>query len=325
MDKKLLIQIPCYNEENSLPITVNSIPSKIKNISVIDILIIDDGSVDRTVEVAKTLKVKYIISNAKNEGLAKTFLNGVDFFLTKNYDFLVNLDADNQYKADQIDRLLNPLIHDQNIDCVIGERKIYSFKIFNLIKSILQLTGSFFVSFLIGTKIKDVTTGFRSYRRKVLENFKIYNEFSYTLESLLFLTYKKKKLFSVEVDVNKEVLRESRLFKSNFDYIFKQFPVIIKSFAMYFPFKFFFFLSCLFLFPSIFFIIRFLINFIIRPEISSNIQSLILSASMLIISFFMILFGVISELILKNREIMENIENKITKDNKINSYRIIIE
>lgn len=320
MKKKLLIQIPCYNEENTLPITISSIPKKIKGIDNYDIVVIDDGSNDKTIEIAEKKGVKYIISNSRNRGLAKTFLNGVNFFKKTNYDYLVNLDADNQYNANDIEKLVEPLLNDE-FDCVIGQRKISSFKIFSYFKSLLQIIGSFVLSLIIGTKIKDVTTGFRAYNKRALEKINIYNNFSYTLESLLFFASKKIRLFCIDIETNKEVLRESRLFNGNLEYISKQIPIIVSSFAMYFPLKFFSSISIIFFTPGLILIFRFLLKYFATPDQAGNIQSLILSSIFIVVSFIFLMLGVISDLISKNRKILETMRNN-SSENKIN-YKII--
>lgn len=313
MSNKLLIQIPCFNEEASLPITLNSIPNKIRNIDSYDILIIDDGSTDKTIEIAKKFNVKYIISNEKNLGLAKTFENGVNYFKSKDYDYLVNLDADNQYSANDIEKLVEPLVKNE-FDTIIGQRKINSFKIFGFFKTLLQLFGSFIISFLVGHNIKDATSGFRAYNRKILNNFKIYNEFSYTLESLLFFKSQKAKIKCIDIETNKKVLRKSRLFKNNFDYIMKQLPVIVRSFSIYFPFRFFSYISVLFFLPGAFLILRFFIYYLINGFQGGNIQSLILATILIIISFLLLMLGVISESISHNRKLIEKINESFIKD-----------
>ena len=326
MSNKLLIQIPCFNEEASLPITLNAIPKKIKNIDSYDILVIDDGSTDKTLEIAKKFDVKYIISNKKNLGLAKTFENGVNFFKSQDYDYLVNLDADNQYSANDIEKLVEPLVSNE-FDTIIGQRKINSFKIFGFFKSLLQLFGSFIISILVGHDIKDATSGFRAYNKKILNNFKIYNEFSYTLESLLFFKSQKAKIKCIDIETNKTVLRKSRLFKSNFDYIMKQLPVIIRSFSIYFPFRFFSYISALFFIPGAFLILRFFIYYVINSFQGGNIQSLILATILIIISFLLLMLGVISESISRNRKLIEKINDNLNKEDTSaqNKYTIIKE
>jgi len=236
---KLIIQIPCYNEEKTLPITFNDLPKKLDNIDEIDYVIINDGSTDNTVEVAKKLGIKHIINIKKNQGLANAFKCGLKYAIEQNADIIVNTDADNQYCGADIEKLIKPIINGE-ADIVIGVRPINYIEHFSYLKKKLQQLGSWFVRIISKTNVIDATSGFRAYSRNAALQINIYTDFTYTLETIILAAKKKLIIKNVPISVNKK-LRESRLFKSNFQYILKSVKTIIRLTLLYEPLKIYFF------------------------------------------------------------------------------------
>lgn len=247
----LIVQIPCYNEEKSILKVVNSIPKKLKGIKKIDILIIDDGSSDNTHKIINSrIKKDFYIRLPVNKGLANAFKIGINKCLEKKADLIVNLDGDNQYKASDIQSLIDPIIIN-NYDFTIGERRFKNIKTFSFIKKFLQIFGSLVVSKIVKFNIKDATSGFRAYNRKTASKIFVYNNFTYTIESLMHFSNTKLSFKGIPIDVNQKE-RESRLFKSNFEYIFKTFCIILRVFFLKYPFKLMTFLSIIFLVPGLY-------------------------------------------------------------------------
>ncbi|MCK5493144.1 MAG: glycosyltransferase family 2 protein [Candidatus Omnitrophica bacterium] len=233
----LFIQIPCLNEEKTLPSVIASLPKKIDGIDKIYILLVDDGSTDKTVEVAQNLGIDYIIKNNSNLGLAATFCKGVDAGLFLGADIIVNVDGDNQYKAENISDLIKPILEKRE-DIVVGCRNINTNGDFSILKKILQIIGSKVVCHLAQIDIPDTTSGFRAMNCIAARKFVIRCKFSYTLEMLCQSRRIGLRIGWVPVGVN-EKTRESRLFKSNFEYVFQQMKIIIVVLLEYYPLAFF--------------------------------------------------------------------------------------
>lgn len=299
---KLLIQIPCYNEENVIAKTVREIPKKIDGIDKISLLILDDGSKDKTLEITKKIKITYLLKNKTNIGLGKTFQKGLSFFKNSDYDILVNTDADNQYKAENIKDLILPIINDQS-DIVIGKRDIENIKTFSFLKKKLQKLGSFVVKIIVGQKISDATSGFRAYNKVAASKIKIFSKFSYTLESLIQASDNNLRIGEISIDTNLPT-RPSRLFKSNTQFIYNQLKIIIMCFAVYKPIPFFSLISSPFLFFGLYLIFRFLYYYIFF-KYSGLIQSLIIANTFIFIALIIFLLGIIGELIKINRKLLE--------------------
>lgn len=216
---KLIIQIPCFNEENTLPLVLNNIPRVIPGISSIEVLVIDDGSTDKTAFVADQLGVNHIIQNKTNLGLAKTFAKGIKYCLDANADIIVNTDGDNQYFGGDIKLLVDSILND-NADIAIGQRPILDNPNFSFFKKHLQVIGSFVVGTILNIKISDVTSGFRAYNVRAARAINLIGKFSHTLETLVILSARKDiKITTVPINVNCNT-RPSRLFKSNLSYIY---------------------------------------------------------------------------------------------------------
>ena len=234
---KLIIQIPCYNESETLEIALNALPKHIAGIDIIEYLIINDGSSDNTIEVAQKWGVHYIVNFRRNKGLAKGFMAGLDACLRNGADIIVNTDADNQYCGDDIEKLIRPILEGKT-DIVIGERPIDTTEHFSLLKKKLQHFGSWVVRKASKTDIPDAPSGFRAYSREAAMKLNVVNEYTYTLETIVQAGRDKIAMTSVSIRTNPE-LRKSRLFNSMFGYVKKSMLTIIRAFMMYKPLRFF--------------------------------------------------------------------------------------
>ena len=307
---KLVIQIPCYNEEKALPVTLKDLPSSIEGISEIRVLVIDDGSTDNTVETARQNGVTDIIKLKKRKGLAVVFAAGLDHALKMGADIVVNMDADNQYKGSDIERLVRPIL-EKRADVVIGNRRIEEIAHFSFIKKKLQRLGSRIVRYLSGLDIPDATTGFRAYSKDAILKLNVISEFTYTLETIIAAGNKGLVVENIEVSTNPE-LRKSRLFSSIPEYMVRSIATLIRVYTMYRPLKVFLLLGG-FIF-SIGFIIglRFL-YFYLTGSGAGHIQSLILFAVLTILGFQTMLWGMLSDLIAANRRLVENTLSKVKR------------
>ena len=229
---KLVIQIPCYNEEENLEKVIDGLPKQIEGIDIIEYMVINDGSTDRTQEIAKTKNVNYIIDVFPNKGLANAFTTGIDEALKNGADIIVNIDGDHQYSGKDIPKLIKPIL-DKKADMVIGEREIEKF---SPIKRFLQRFGSLCVRIVSKTKVPDTTSGFRAYSREYALKLNVYNEFTYTLETIIQAGANKAKIQTVKIHSLPNT-RKSRLFKNIPEYIYKSSANIIKALLIYKPIK----------------------------------------------------------------------------------------
>ena len=310
---RLFIQIPCFNEEEQLTQTIAELPKKINGINEIKILIIDDGSTDNTIKVAKRNGVDFIISHNINRGLAQAFSSGIEACLKLGADIIVNTDADNQYKGACIQKLVKPILENRS-DIVIGSRPIENNNEFSMIKKKLQKLGSFVISKLSGIRIPDATSGFRSYSRHAAYQINVLSKFTYTLETIIQCSQRNILINSVDIQINSKI-RDSRLFKNNFQYVFKS---IIDIFYITLQVKPNFILGII-SFVSIFigFVIgfRFLILLFINDfsfvNNSGYIQSLILASIFLIFGSTAILVTFLANQLAGNRRYLEKILFKL--------------
>jgi glycosyltransferase involved in cell wall biosynthesis len=302
---KLIIQIPCFNEEKTLPLTVKDLPKKIPGISKIEYLVIDDGSSDNTVNVAKKCGVHHIIKNEINKGLAYTFKKGIDESIRLGANIIVNTDADNQYSGFDIPKLIYPIIKNK-ADIVVGTRPILSHQDFTFVKKILQVLGSYVVRILSGTDVKDAPSGFRAYSIESAMKINIFSNYTYTLETLIQAGQQGERIISVPIKVNSK-LRESRLFKGMFQYISRSLATLVRIFAVYRPLMFFGFIGIAFLFIGFIPLLRYFYLYLNNQQ-GDHLQSIVLGTLLIIIGFFAILAGFVGDIISVNRKLLEEIK-----------------
>lgn len=307
---KLIIQIACFNEEKTLPETLKALPKKLKGINKIEILVINDGSTDGTLEVAKKHRVDHILSFKKNQGLARSFMAGLNECLKHNADIIVNTDGDNQYCADDIPNLIQPILEGK-ADMVIGARPISRIKHFSFPKKIMQKIGSWLVRKVSHTNVLDAPSGFRAIARNAALKLNVFNNFTYTHETIIQAGLKNMVIKSVPVRVN-PVERPSRLFKSIPSYIIRSFIAILRMVVVYRPFRFFLTLGLIFLLGGLIFGLRYL-YYVIVGEGGGHIQSVILSGVLVGISFQMILVAFVVDLLGVNRKLLEEIQYRLRK------------
>lgn len=307
---KLIIQIPCLNEEETLDITYHDLPKQINGIDEIEYLIINDGSTDRTVERAKELGIHHVVSFKQNKGLAKGFMAGLDACLHLGADIIVNTDADNQYCGSDIEKLVQPILQDK-ADIVIGERPIDETEHFSWRKKQFQHLGSWVVRVASGTDIPDAPSGFRAYSREAALRINVTNNYTYTLETIIQAGHDKIAMTSVPIRTNGET-RPSRLFSSMWRYMKRSSSVIIRSFMMYKPLRFFSMLGGGIFLLGTLLGIRFL-YFLFNGGGSGHTQSLILSAVLILMGFQTIIVGMQADIIAANRKLLEDIQYRVRK------------
>ena len=305
---KLIVQIPCYNEEHTLPQTVAEIPREVPGVDSVEILIIDDGSTDRTQEIAREIGVDHIIVNKKNIGLAKTFSRGIDACLKAGADIIVNTDGDNQYHGRDIAKLIAPILKHE-ADIVVGDRQTEKIEHFSARKKFLQKIGSRVVRRLSKLEVPDAVSGFRAFNRDAAIKLNVLSSFSYTIEILIQAGKRNLTVTSVPVSTNPKT-RDSRLSKGISSFIGRQVTTIIRVYAMYQPLKVFFYLGLVLTLIGITPVIRFL-YFYFTTGHSGHIQSLILGGILLLMGFFTFLFGLLADLISNNRQLSEKALEKI--------------
>lgn len=307
---KLIIQIPCYNEEETLSETINDIPEKIDGIDEIEILVVNDGSTDTTTQVARELKVNYIVEFPKNLGLARAFDAGLKNCVKYGADIIVNLDADNQYCAEDIPKLIKPLLENK-ADIVIGARPIEKIKNFSPVKKILQKLGSYVMKKISGADILDAPSGFRAFSRYAAKRINIFDNYTYTMESIIQAQRKGLSIVSVPIRVNEnDFARPSRLIKNNFQYIFRYAKTMIRFFIIYHPFRFFASLAAFFFILGFGIGLRFL-YFYFLGDGAGHIQSLILCGLLITVSFQTALLAIIADLMGINRKLIEDVQIKV--------------
>lgn len=305
---KLIIQIPCYNEAETLEIALNALPKHIDGIDTIEYLIINDGSTDDTVQVARNWGVNYVVSFKKNKGLARGFMAGIDACLRNGADIIVNTDADNQYNADDIEKLVKPILEGKT-DIVVGARPIDDIEHFSPIKKKLQHLGSYTVQKASGTDIPDAPSGFRAYSREAAMHLNVINEYTYTLETIVQAGRSKIPMMSVPIRTNAE-LRPSRLFHSISSYVKKSMVTIVRAYMMYKPMTFFGAIGGLFLLAGLIIGIRYL-TFFFGGHTSGHIQSLILCSTLILFGVNTIVLGFMGSMIGANRKILEDIQYRV--------------
>ncbi len=307
---KLIIQIPCYNEAKTLTIALDDLPKHIDGIDEIEYLIINDGSRDDTVQVAKDWGVNYVVNFPQNKGLAQGFMAGIDACIRNGADIIVNTDADNQYCGEDIEKLVRPIINGE-AEIVIGERPIDDIDDFSPLKKKLQHLGSYVVRLASATDIPDAPSGFRAFSKDAAMHLNVVNQYTYTLETIVQAGRNKMAITSVPVRTNPE-LRKSRLFHSMGSYIKKSMLTIVRAFLMYRPLTFFSICGLIPFTVGMVYIIRFLI-FFARGNGAGHTQSLVFATMLIIIGFMTFILGLQADIIAANRKILEDVQYRIRR------------
>jgi glycosyltransferase involved in cell wall biosynthesis len=307
---KLIIQIPCYNEAETLPLTLSALPRSVAGFDSVEWLIIDDGSIDDTVRVAKETGADYIVRHTRNQGLSRAFMTGIRECVRLGADVIVNTDADNQYDARDIPSLVRPIL-DGSADMVVGARPIDNISHFSPTKKILQKIGSWVVRTVSRTDIPDAASGFRAIRKDAARELSVFNDYTYTLETLIQAGQKNMAVTSVPVRVNQQS-RPSRLIKSIPDYLMRSFITIIRIFIIYQPFLFFSLIGAVLFGAGFLLGLRYLYFFFIGMG-SGHVQSLILASVLLGMGFQTFLIAFMADLLASNRKILEEIRYHLNR------------
>lgn len=308
--RKLVIQIPCYNEEGTLSIALKDLPRKVDGFDKIEWLIIDDGSRDNTVKIARECGVDHVISFNKNRGLARAFMAGLEASLRMGADVIVNTDADNQYNAQDIPALVKPILENR-ADIAVGARPINTIEHFSPLKKLLQKLGSWVVRAVSKTDILDAPSGFRAISRDAAIRLNVFNNYTYTLETIIQAGQKDMLIVSVPVRTNK-YLRPSRLLKGIFSYAKRSLVTIIRIFVVYKPFRFFMAIGLAAFGIGALIGIRYLV-YIFLGDTRGHIQSLILASILIGMGFQTILIAFLSDLIAVNRRLIEDVQYRLKK------------
>ena len=307
---KLIIQIPCFNEEETLAETLRDIPQAIDGVDVVETLIIDDGSTDRTVEVAQANGADHILRNPRNLGLARTFQRGLDMALAQGADIIVNTDGDNQYCGADIPKLIAPVLEGK-ADIVVGDRQTQTIEHFSPLKRFLQKMGSRAVGRLAGAEISDAVSGFRAFSREAAMGVTVRSTFSYTTETLIQAGRKRQVIVSVPIRTNK-VERPSRLFRSIPQFLSRTGRTMLRAYAMYEPLKIFLLLGVVLMASGLAPIGRFLFQYI-SGNGDGMIQSLILGGVLFLIGGICAMFALIADLVAYNRQLLELTLERVRK------------
>lgn len=301
---KLIIQIPCYNEEEAIGITLSQLPRTVPGISTVEWLIIDDGSTDRTIEVARAHGVDHVVRMTRNRGLAKAFMTGLDNCIKLGADIIVNTDADNQYDARDIPTLIAPILAGE-AEIVVGERPVFQTAHWSLFKKFLQKAGSWVVRMASGTDIPDAPSGFRAFTRDAAMRINVFNDYTYTIETIIQAGRKNMAITSVKIRTNPD-LRPSRLFRSIPAYVRKSLLTIVRILMTYRPFRFFALPGLFLLVLGSIPILRWLYLYA-EGKGAGNVQSLVLGALMLGMGGALVVVGLVADLIGVNRMLLEEL------------------
>lgn len=307
---KLIIQIPCLNEEEALPVALADLPRRVEGFDVVEWLVIDDGSTDRTVEVARAHGVDHVLSFGQRQGLARAFVAGLDYGLRHGADVIVNTDADNQYSAACIPALVKPIL-DRKALIVIGERPISEIKEMSPLKRMLQRLGSWVVKVASGTSVPDAPSGFRAIHRDAAVQLNVFNRYTYTMETIIQAGRRNIPMAWVPIKVN-PFLRPSRLIKSVPDFIRRSIVTIIRIFILYQPVQFFGLLAAACLLPAALLALRFLFYYS-EGQGDGHIQSLIFAGALLAVAAVLAIAGVIADLLAANRLLLEDIRIRLIR------------
>jgi glycosyltransferase involved in cell wall biosynthesis len=299
---KVFVQIPTYNEEETLGMVLESIPKKIPGVDL-EILIIDDSSDDKTIAVAKRYGVKHFVKHPNRMGLARGFHDGVMYALEHGADIVVNTDGDNQYPQERIPDLIKPIM-DGRADIVVADRQTHKIEHFSPLKKVLQRLGSYIVNKAAGTEIPDAASGFRAYSKNALIRLNIITQFSYTMETIIQAGNKRMAIISIPVDTNPKT-RESRLFKNMWEHIFKSMSAIMRAYVMYKPYMVFATIGYTLLILGLIPFLRYFILYTLHKHPSSHVQSLLLGMILLVGAFLCLVLNIVADLIRTNRILLE--------------------
>lgn len=305
---RLFVQVPCLNEEQTLPLVLDSIPQTIDGIDEIFVLIVDDGSTDRTVEVAREHGVQHFVFHTRNMGLARSFRDGVDYALQHGADIVVNTDGDNQYPQQSIAELVQPIIHGQ-ADIAIGDRQTKTIEHFSPFKKFMQAVGSNVVNYAAGTDLPDAASGFRAYSRESLIRLNVVTQFSYCMETIIQAGNKRLRIASVPIKTNPKT-RESRLFSNIFQHMGQSGQAIVRSYIMFKPYAVFSTLALIFAIAAAIPFVRFLILYV-SGNGTGNIQSLVFGVGMLVAALLSLALLVISDMLRTNRILLEDTMERV--------------
>ena len=306
--KKLIIQIPCYNEEGTLGVTLSELPRQIPGIDIVEWLVINDGSIDKTVSVARSCGVDHVVSFDYNQGLAKAFMAGIEGCLKAGADIIVNTDADNQYCAADIPKLIEPILTG-TAEIVVGARPIEQIEHFSPIKKLLQKLGSWVVRIASNTNIPDAPSGFRAISRNAAIQLNVFSRYTYTLETIIQAGQKGIPITYVSIRTN-GYLRPSRLVKSIPSYLQRSIFTIIRIFMSYKPLRFFLLLGSVPFTLGFLLCVRWLLLYWGGTE-QTHLPSLILAAILLLIGFQLWMFGLVADLMAVNRRLLEDIQVRL--------------
>lgn len=310
MLKKLIIQIPCFNEEGTLAIALAALPRQVEGFDKVEWLIINDGSTDKTVEVARANGVDHVVDLGAHRGLAKGFMAGLDAGLRLGASVIVNTDADNQYNADDIPVLVAPILQGQ-ADIVVGERPISEIEHFSLIKKFLQKLGSRVVRMASNTEIADAPSGFRAMTREAAMRLNVFSEYTYTLETIIQAGQKGMHIVSVPIRTN-GFLRPSRLMRSMTAYIKRSILTIFRIFMTYKPMRFFTWLGTFPFLAGSALGVRWIVLFL-QDTTRTHVPSLILAAILILVGVQLWVFGLVADIIAVNRKLLEDIQLRIRR------------
>lgn len=305
---KLVIQIPCYNEAATLPVALRRLPRKVAGFDAVEWLVIDDGSTDGTADVARAHGVDCVVRHTRNQGLARAFVSGLDACVDRGADVIVNTDADNQYDADDIPALVAPILQGK-AELVIGARPIQAIGHFSPAKKLLQRLGSWVVRVASRTEIPDAPSGFRALTRSAAQRLVVFNDYTYTLETIIQAGQKNMAVTSVPVRVNEE-LRPSRLIRSIPSYVKRSIVTIVRIFVIYRPFRFFASIGALLFVGGFLIGLRFLLKFL-SGDGDGHVQSLILAGALLVMGFQTVLVAFLADLLAANRKLLEEVRYRL--------------